>query len=73
MPFAKARKRPTHGNGNFTRITPRPPERRAVKPTARAKAKDVLELKAKGVGATAIAKKLGIGRARVYQILADAV
>ncbi len=42
------------------------------KPTARAKAKEVLELKAKGVGATAIAKELRIGRASVYRILADA-
>lgn len=39
------------------------------KPTARAKAGDVLRLKKEGVGATAIAKRLGIGRASVYRIL----
>jgi len=39
------------------------------KPTARAKTDDVLQLKKEGVGATAIAKRLGIGRASVYRIL----
>jgi DNA invertase Pin-like site-specific DNA recombinase len=39
------------------------------KPTARAKEEDVLRLKAEGVGATEIAKRLGIGRASVYRIL----
>lgn len=32
----------------------------------------ILKLKAGGLGATAIAKRLGIGRASVYRILADA-
>ncbi len=41
-------------------------------PTARAKTKEVLELKGKGVGAAVIAKELRIGRASVYRILADA-
>jgi DNA invertase Pin-like site-specific DNA recombinase len=39
------------------------------KPTARAKADEVAALKAQGVGPTAIAKELGIGRASVYRIL----
>jgi len=39
------------------------------KPTARAKADKVRMLKAQGVGPTAIAKQLGIGRASVYRIL----
>ena len=39
------------------------------KPTARAKAKDVLALREEGIGATEIAKRLGIGRASVYRIL----
>jgi DNA invertase Pin-like site-specific DNA recombinase len=38
-------------------------------PTAMAKANDVRQLHAKGVGATEIAKKLGIGRASVYRVL----
>lgn len=38
------------------------------RPTARAKSGEVLELKAQGMKATAIAKKLGIGRASVYRI-----
>jgi len=42
------------------------------KPTARAKAQEVLELRSKSVGAAAIAAELGIGRASVYRILADA-
>ena len=41
------------------------------KPTARAKADRVLALKGEGVGATEIAKRLEIGRASVYRILAD--
>jgi DNA invertase Pin-like site-specific DNA recombinase len=41
------------------------------KPTARAKAKDVKQLQASGMGATDIAKELGIGRASVYRILAE--
>ena len=39
-------------------------------PTARAKTDQVLEMKSKGVGASKIAKELGIGRASVYRILA---
>ncbi len=42
------------------------------KPTAKAKANEVLELHAEGVGATEIAKRLGIGRASVYRILKGA-
>lgn len=42
------------------------------KPTARAKAAEVLTLREEGVGATEIARKLGIGRASVYRILDDA-
>jgi DNA invertase Pin-like site-specific DNA recombinase len=41
------------------------------KPTARAKAKEVLGLNAEGVGATDIARRVGIGRASVYRILND--
>jgi DNA invertase Pin-like site-specific DNA recombinase len=41
------------------------------KPTARAKADQVVALKKQGVGATEIAKRLTIGRASVYRILAD--
>lgn len=41
------------------------------KPTAKAKAKEVLELHAEGVGATEIARKLGIGRASVYRVLKE--
>ncbi len=40
------------------------------KATARAKEADVLRLKAQGLGATEIAKKLGLGRASVYRMLA---
>jgi DNA invertase Pin-like site-specific DNA recombinase len=40
-------------------------------PTAKAKAKEVFAMHADGVGATAIAKQLNIGRASVYRILAD--
>lgn len=45
------------------------------KPTAQAKASEVRKLSAEGLGATAIAKEVGIGRASVYRILAvkDAV
>lgn len=39
------------------------------KPTARAKADDVLRLHSEGVGASDIAKRTGIGRASVYRIL----
>ena len=39
------------------------------KPTARAKAKEVLALRKEGVGATEIARQLSIGRASVYRIL----
>lgn len=42
------------------------------KATARAKEEDVLRLKAEGVGATEIAKRLGIGRASVYRIIDSA-
>lgn len=41
------------------------------KPTAKAKAKEVLELHKEGAGATEIAKQLGIGRASVYRILEE--
>lgn len=37
-------------------------------PTARRKANEVLQLKAEGIGATEIAKTVGIGRASVYRI-----
>ena len=40
-------------------------------PTARAKSDEVKELVAQNVGATEIARKLGIGRASVYRIMAD--
>lgn len=39
------------------------------KPTAQAKAEDVIRLKDAGIKPTDIAKKLGIGRASVYRIL----
>ncbi len=41
------------------------------KPTALAKAPKVKALRAEGVGGTEIARRLGIGRASVYRILAD--
>ena len=44
---------------------------RGRKPTARQKADDVLDLWKQGVGATEIARKLGIGRASVYRVLKD--
>lgn len=42
------------------------------KPTARARTDEVLGMRSDGVGATAIANSLGIGRASVYRILNDA-
>lgn len=39
------------------------------KPTAQAKADEVRQLTALGIGATEIAKRLGIGRASVYRIM----
>lgn len=42
-------------------------------PTARRKADDVRQLRAEGVSASDIATKLGISRASVFRILADAV
>ena len=39
------------------------------KPTVRAKANEIKQLKANGLGATAIAKQLGVGRASIYRIL----
>lgn len=45
---------------------------RGRKPTAQAKAADVLRLRAEGLGATAIAERLGIGRASVYRVLEGA-
>jgi len=41
------------------------------KPTAMAKADEVKQLKANGIGPTKIAAELGIGRASVYRILAS--
>lgn len=40
------------------------------KPTAKAKCRDILALKAEGVGAAEIARRLEIGRASVYRVLA---
>lgn len=42
---------------------------RGRKPTAREKGADVKRLAAEGIGATEIAKRLGIGRASVYRAL----
>ncbi|SEM71046.1 Site-specific DNA recombinase [Roseovarius tolerans] len=42
------------------------------KPTAQAKAAEVVELHKAGVGASDIARQLGIGRASVYRVLASA-
>jgi DNA invertase Pin-like site-specific DNA recombinase len=39
------------------------------KPTAMAKATDVMALQKEGIGATEIAKRVGIGRASVYRII----
>jgi DNA invertase Pin-like site-specific DNA recombinase len=41
-------------------------------PTARAKSGDVLKLAAEGLGAAEIARRVGIHRASVYRIVADA-
>lgn len=41
------------------------------KPTARLQASDVISLSKEGVGASEIAKRLGIGRASVYRILSN--
>jgi DNA invertase Pin-like site-specific DNA recombinase len=43
---------------------------RGRKATARAKEADVLRLRAEGLGATEIARRLGLGRASVYRMLA---
>lgn len=40
------------------------------KPTSQAKVQEVVQLKAQGLGASAIARQLNIGRASVYRILA---
>lgn len=42
------------------------------KPTARAKKSEIVKLKEDGMGATKIAEELGIGRASVYRVLAEA-
>lgn len=39
------------------------------KPTAQAKAQDVMKLKAEGLGPSEIAQRLGIGRTSVYRII----
>jgi DNA invertase Pin-like site-specific DNA recombinase len=39
------------------------------KPTAMAKSVEVLKLHREGIGATAIAKRIGIGRASVYRVI----
>jgi DNA invertase Pin-like site-specific DNA recombinase len=44
---------------------------RGRKPTAKAKAAAVKALRHEGIGGTEIARRLGIGRASVYRILAD--
>jgi DNA invertase Pin-like site-specific DNA recombinase len=41
------------------------------KPTARAKAGEIRQLHAQGMTPTAIAKRLGIGRASIYRVLQD--
>ena len=41
------------------------------KPTARAKADDIHKLMASGMGASAVARQLGIGRNSVYRIMAE--
>jgi DNA invertase Pin-like site-specific DNA recombinase len=41
------------------------------KPTVRNRASEIQKLKQEGLGATAIAKKLGVGRASVYRALAE--
>ncbi len=45
---------------------------KGLKPTARAKAKEVLKMKDEGRKPTEIGKELGIGRASVYRILSEA-
>lgn len=45
---------------------------RGRKPTAREKTGEVRKLHAQGIGATEIARTLGIGRASVYRVLEDA-
>jgi DNA invertase Pin-like site-specific DNA recombinase len=40
------------------------------KPTARAKAKDVHDMRSNGIGPSEIARQLGISRASVYRCLA---
>jgi len=40
-------------------------------PTARAKSRSVLEMRAAGLGASEIARTLGMGRASVYRILSQ--
>lgn len=42
---------------------------RGRKPTARAKTQEILSLKAAGIGAAEIARRLDIGRASVYRVL----
>ena len=44
---------------------------RGRQPTARAKSQQVLELYGQGLGASAIAKQLGISRASTYRIIAE--
>jgi DNA invertase Pin-like site-specific DNA recombinase len=44
---------------------------RGRKPTAQAKAEEAKTLQAQGLGATEIAKRLGIGRASVYRVLSS--
>lgn len=39
------------------------------KPTVQAKSEEIRELRSQGMGATAIARKLGVGRASVYRVL----
>ena len=41
------------------------------KPTVRARADEIRALRAEGLGATEIARRLGVGRASVYRILAE--
>ena len=41
-------------------------------PTARRQAEEVRRLRGEGVGATEIARRLGIGRASIYRLLAEA-